>query len=33
MCLAIDRKNVFDGADVYGKNTLIYALFCANAYL
>ncbi len=32
MCDVLDRKNLLDRAEVYGKNTLFYALFCANVY-
>jgi hypothetical protein len=32
MCVGVDRKNFFDRADLYGKNTRLYAYFCANVY-
>ena len=32
MCVVLDRKNFFDRAEVYGKNTRYYAYFCANVY-
>lgn len=32
MCVVLDRKNFLDGADLDGKNTLLYAHFCANVY-
>ena len=32
MCVVLDRKYFLDGADLDGKNTLLYAHFCANVY-
>ena len=31
-CVGVDRKYFFDRADLYGKNTRLYAYFCANVY-
>ena len=32
MCVVLDRKNFFDRAEVYGKNTRYNAYFYANVY-
>ena len=32
MCVVLDRKNFLGWAEIYGKNTRLYAYFCANVY-